>query len=91
MGIDPGIRHGKPVIKGTRVPVGIILGSLAGGYGGERDCRGIRDSKGRPTCSDRRYEIRNAIIIRELGDTGEYRYNPCSPVSHPNSPFSFHK
>jgi len=31
--IDPEIRHGKPVIKGTRVPVDIILGSLAGGMG----------------------------------------------------------
>ena len=29
--IDENIRHGKPVIKGTRVPVDIILGSLAGG------------------------------------------------------------
>ncbi len=29
--INPEIRHGKPVIKGTRVPVDIILGSLAGG------------------------------------------------------------
>ena len=29
--IDEKIRHGKPVIKGTRVPVDIILGSLAGG------------------------------------------------------------
>ncbi len=28
--IDPEIRHGKPVIKGTRVPVDIILGSLVG-------------------------------------------------------------
>ncbi|HDN66086.1 MAG TPA: DUF433 domain-containing protein [Methanosarcinales archaeon] len=27
------MRHGKPVIKGTRVPVDIILGSLAGGMG----------------------------------------------------------
>ncbi|MBN1841427.1 MAG: DUF433 domain-containing protein [Deltaproteobacteria bacterium] len=25
------MRHGKPVIKGTRVPIDIILGSLAGG------------------------------------------------------------
>jgi len=31
--IDPEMRHGKPVIKGTRVPVDIILGSLAGGMG----------------------------------------------------------
>jgi uncharacterized protein (DUF433 family) len=29
--IDPGICHGKPVIKGTRVPVARILGYLAGG------------------------------------------------------------
>lgn len=29
--IDPSIRHGKPVIKGTRVPVHRIIGSLAGG------------------------------------------------------------
>lgn len=29
--IDPGIRHGKPVIRGTRVPVDILLGSLAAG------------------------------------------------------------
>jgi len=29
--IDSGIRHGKPIIKDTRVPVEVILGSLAGG------------------------------------------------------------
>ena len=29
--IDPAVRHGKPIIKGTRVPLEIILGSLAGG------------------------------------------------------------
>ena len=28
---DPKIMHGKPVIKGTRVPVEVILGSLIGG------------------------------------------------------------
>lgn len=47
--IDPEIRHGKPVIKGTRVPVDVILGSLAGGmeireiaeeYGITRECSG---------------------------------------------------
>jgi len=31
--IDPEIRHGKPVIRDTRVPVEFILGSLAGGMG----------------------------------------------------------
>jgi uncharacterized protein (DUF433 family) len=29
--IDPAVRHGKPIIRGTRVPLEIILGSLAGG------------------------------------------------------------
>jgi len=29
--ISPDICHGKPVIAGTRVPVGNILGALAGG------------------------------------------------------------
>lgn len=29
--IDPAISHGKPVIRGTRVPVSIVVGSLAGG------------------------------------------------------------
>ena len=29
--IDPAICHGKPVIEGTRMPVSLVLGSLAGG------------------------------------------------------------
>ena len=29
--IDPSICHGKPVIRGSRVPVTIVVGSLAGG------------------------------------------------------------
>ena len=29
--IDPAICHGKPVIRGTRIPVSVIVGSLAGG------------------------------------------------------------
>jgi uncharacterized protein (DUF433 family) len=29
--IDPRICHGKPVIRGTRVLVAIVVGSLAGG------------------------------------------------------------
>nr|VFJ71373.1 MAG: Uncharacterized conserved protein, DUF433 family [Candidatus Kentron sp. DK] len=27
--IEPGICHGRPVIRGTRVPVAIVVGSLA--------------------------------------------------------------
>lgn len=29
--IDPKICHGKPIIRGTRTPVAIIVGSVAGG------------------------------------------------------------
>jgi uncharacterized protein (DUF433 family) len=29
--IDPAIHHGKPVIRGTRLPVTVVVGSLAGG------------------------------------------------------------
>ncbi|MCK4397012.1 DUF433 domain-containing protein [candidate division WOR-3 bacterium] len=29
--INPKIQHGKPVIKGTRVPVSRVIGGLAGG------------------------------------------------------------
>lgn len=37
--IDPAIQHGKPVIKGTRVPVVRVLGGLAGGMRPEDVCR----------------------------------------------------
>jgi len=37
--IDPEIQHGKPVIRGTRVPVARILGGLAGGMNFEELCR----------------------------------------------------
>lgn len=33
--IDPEVRHGKPVIRGTRVAVDLVLGSLAGGMTAE--------------------------------------------------------
>ena len=29
--IDPAVQHGKPVIRGTRVPIARIVGGLAGG------------------------------------------------------------
>ena len=29
--IDPKVRFGKPVIKGTRVPVDLLIGKIAGG------------------------------------------------------------
>lgn len=37
--MDPKVRHGKPVVRGTRVPVEIVVGSLAGGMSYEEICR----------------------------------------------------
>ena len=37
--IDPEIQHGRPVIRGTRVPVARLLSELAGGMGFEEICR----------------------------------------------------
>ena len=34
--IDPRIHHGKPCIKGTRVPASVIVGSVADGDSPER-------------------------------------------------------
>jgi uncharacterized protein (DUF433 family) len=34
--IDPEIHHGKPCIKGTRVPVSVIVGTIAEGHTPER-------------------------------------------------------
>lgn len=36
--IDKKIMHGKPVIEGTRIPVNIIIGSLAGGMTFQEIC-----------------------------------------------------
>jgi len=35
---DPDILGGKPVIKGTRVPIELVVGSLAGGMSAEDVC-----------------------------------------------------
>jgi uncharacterized protein (DUF433 family) len=37
--VDPQIHHGAPVITGTRMPVSIIVGSLAGGMSKEEVSR----------------------------------------------------
>jgi len=31
IGVDPDVHHGEPFIKGTRVPVSVIVGSVADG------------------------------------------------------------
>lgn len=45
--VEPGICHGKPVIKGTRILVANILGALAGGSSREellRDYPSLTDA-----------------------------------------------
>lgn len=44
--IDPKIMGGKPVIKGTRVPVEVIIGGLAGGMKTEEVCDEYRIKAG---------------------------------------------
>lgn len=41
--IDPAIRHGKPCIRGTRIPVTTILDLLAGGATPEEILAGYPD------------------------------------------------
>ena len=36
--VDRNVRFGRPVIEGTRVPVEIVVGKLAGGMGIEEIC-----------------------------------------------------
>lgn len=40
--INPKIMGGKPVIRGTRVPVQVVVGSLAGGMSEEEVCKEYR-------------------------------------------------
>ena len=43
--VDPKIMGGKPVIKGTRVPVHVLVGALGAGEPFDAVCRGYRVSK----------------------------------------------
>jgi len=43
--IDPRIHHGKPCIKGTRIPVSVIVGSIADGDTPERIIQSWRQLK----------------------------------------------
>lgn len=40
--IKPDVMGGKPVIKGTRVPIEVIVGGLAGGMSIEEVCKEYR-------------------------------------------------
>ncbi|TAN49911.1 MAG: DUF433 domain-containing protein [Methylococcaceae bacterium] len=55
--IDPTVCHGKPVIAGTRVPVAIVVGSLAAGMSLEE--------------VQREYDLTQADIQAALAFAGE--------------------
>lgn len=43
--VNPKIQGGKPVIKGTRVPVEVVVGALSGGMTVEDVCKEYRIKK----------------------------------------------
>lgn len=43
--VDPDIQGGKPVLKGTRVPVQVVVGALGAGESMAEVCRQYRVSK----------------------------------------------
>lgn len=60
--IDPKIQHGKPVIRGTRVPVARIVGGLAGGmtFAEIRDAYSVGDEDIRAAL-----EFANTLVEQE--------------------------
>ena len=65
--IDPGIQHGKPIIQGTRVPVELVLGSLAGGMRIEQICKEYEIKKKDVLAS---IEYATQVISREENNQG---------------------
>ena len=65
--IDPKICHGKPVVRGTRMPVAQIVGSLAGGMSFEE--------------VEREYDLTRDDIRAALKfTTAKQSLNPTGPV-----------
>jgi uncharacterized protein (DUF433 family) len=70
--IDAGVCHGKPTIRGTRMPVSIVIGSLAGGMGFEE--------------VEREYSLTRAQIRSALKYAGELvDQNKHHPLTQPAS------
>lgn len=63
--VSPDIQGGKPVIKGTRMPVHIVVGSLAGGMSVEEVCE--------------QYYLTQAQVRAALGYSAEV--SACPPPS----------
>jgi len=67
--VDPHAHHGAPVITGTRMPVSIIIGSLAGGMSREEVSReyAITIEQSKPRCRSRRNWLLKFKQYRSLG------------------------
>jgi uncharacterized protein (DUF433 family) len=66
--IDPAICHGRPVIRGTRMPVSLVVGSLAGGMSFEE----LRQEYDLTT-----EDIRAALkFVGELADQESFHFLP---------------
>ena len=65
---DPKVHHGKPVIKGTRMPVEFVLGHLAAGMSSE-DVQAEYDLSHEDILAALRYatEIVSAEAVRSTG------------------------
>ncbi|AGA33359.1 hypothetical protein TVNIR_1695 [Thioalkalivibrio nitratireducens DSM 14787] len=71
--IDPATCHGRPVIRGTRVPVSIVLGSLAAGMTSDEIKReyGLTDE-----------DIQSAVLAQQRGLFD----SPATPDPFPSGP-----
>lgn len=70
--IDPEIQHGKPVVRGTRVPVSRIVGGLAGGMTKEEVLREYRITE---------EDLRAALeYAAELIDADQFHPLPGAPL-----------
>jgi uncharacterized protein (DUF433 family) len=70
-GVGAAVAHGKPVIRGTRVPLTVVVGSLAGGMTFEE----VR----------REYDVTADDIraaLRFVAELGEYGRSSLQPVSN---------
>ena len=66
--IDPKIQHGKPVVRGTRVPITRIVGGIAGGMTKEEVIKEYEVTE---------EDIRAALLYaNELLEKEEFRFIP---------------
>jgi uncharacterized protein (DUF433 family) len=68
--LDPAVSHGKPIVRGTRVPITVVVGSLAGGMTFEEVQREYD-----VTADDIRAALR---FVGELAEQESFHPLPCA-------------